>query len=304
MKKIYFLGLVFLLGAMQISAQSVKKNIANYYKYLEKAIEAAWIDDLPSKAVRYFDSASTIHELRPQHFLLIAECYLELGDTLKALLEIEKGFSRGITQQQAINRFRKIGYYNYKDAYKATMQKYPKLRREYFNEINVDALLKINQIYSRDQLIREESIINDIQIEMFNKIDSLNFQAFKEFVTEYGFPGCSLLGCESNIEPLIAHWVMYDDNSFKYLDSLMMKAIFEGEFQPQDYAWIIDRRRSFGKKGDALYGGTWPEEEYEMIEDIANVDKRRSEIFLPSLEYDSKITNRSLPDSYLKLKKK
>ncbi len=201
------------------------------------------------------------------------------------------------------NRFDFLLKGNKKQFYIKLKNDYPNLRKLYLKTIQIDYLISIRELLAADQLLRNKPFVNDKNFSSYlSIIDSISFLRFKELVNQNGFPGHSIIGYYSDLTPLIAHMVMINEESFNYLDSLMKNAINQGEFEPNDYAWIIDRRRLFANLGFSIYGGTWPEEEYENIEDIKNVDKRRKAIYLPTLEQDSKITGRKLPPEYSKLK--
>lgn len=241
-------------------------------------------------------------ELRPHSHLILAECYLNLNDTNKAIVEIEKSILKGVTEETLRNYFPLFKMPNGNLKWTSLVNNYPKYRAQYNSTLDWDVKVILEQIIARDQAIRiNEREYSNIgcKIENLHKIvDSINYSEFINLIVENGFPTYKKVGYYSKLEILFAHWIM-DDSRYNKLNELMLNAIENGNFSPDDYAWIIDRRLIWKNFGKALYGGYEDPESYGEIDDIANVDKRRSQIFLPSLELDSKITNRSLPKNYI-----
>jgi hypothetical protein len=97
-------------------------------------------------------------------------------------------------------------------------------------------------------------------------------------------------------------------NSFLYLDSVYLAAVYAGEFSNSEYAFLKDYAISSGRGSDnprSLYGssvnvGRGKREIMDPIVDIKNVDKRRAEIFLPPLWVDAILWNFELPEDYVK----
>ena len=298
-KFIFFFLLLFL--SKNNFGQSSNKNVKYFYEYSYKSSIAYWQEKNPQQAILLLDSARQFLKLKPYHFLFLVDCFLETGDTIEALSNLNKSVINGVPIENIINRYSFLENSSFNKDYALIFTNYEQNRKKFLNGINVDFLILFREIYAEDQLLRKKPFSNNNQIsEYLSTLDSFTFLKFQLLVEQFGFPSHSKIGYYSDISPILSHWSLINNETFKYLDSLMIQAINLGEFEPIDYAWIIDRRQLFKNLGPAIYGGTWPEEEYELIDDISTLDKRRKLVFLPTLEQDSQITGRKLPKEYIK----
>lgn len=253
------------------------------------------------KSIYEIHEAQKYHKLYPFSHLILAECYLSINEIQRAIDEIDNAILKGVTDEKLRNYFASYSELKNNDFWENLASSYPALRKKYYSSLNIDMVVSIGQILERDQFVRN----NEGQIEkrncninnLFSFVDSLNYSAFIDLVDKNGFPTYNQIGYYSQIDVLIAHWIM-EDSRYERLNGMMLEAIKKGEFDPQSYAWIIDRRIIWKNIGKAKYGGFENPMEFGEIEDIKNVDRRRALIYLPSLEMDSKITQRELPKDY------
>lgn len=122
-------------------------------------------------------------------------------------------------------------------------------------------------------------------------VDSMNIQILLSLIAEYGFPGEKLVGEEAYKREafiILLHFDKDKDNSI--LKPIIDKALLNGDIEPDDYAWIIDRRLSWGQGKEPYY--------YHMPfgldklseEDINKINNRRRKIGLRKLYEGIKIT--------------
>mgnify|MGYP001385275802 CR=1 FL=1 len=126
---------------------------------------------------------------------------------------------------------------------------------------------------------------------------------FDKLVRKYGFPTQSLVGDDAlytSIE-IILHPPIKEKN---YL--MLQKAFEEGEYLPAHYAWITDRWLTQNGKLQ-LYGTIFSYQQNAdgstsnilmPVEDFANLNKRRAEIGLQTIEEDLKIFVGKIPNEY------
>jgi len=174
------------------------------------------------------------------------------------------------------------------------------------NKINIVLKKELDSIYRKDQSLRElissglyqtkaDSIADSYQIpksELINYIvktipvlDSLNLLRIEQIIRQYGYPGKSLVGTETNEA---AFWVIqHSQNIDKYLP-VIQKAADKNELPFWLYGTMLDRSLMYKGK-EQIYGTQgkgleilntktgkkefttiiWP------IKDVANVNKRR-----------------------------
>lgn len=171
-------------------------------------------------------------------------------------------------------------------------------RKDALVKYNLPLKRELQTIYASDQQPRSriDSIINAYgqdspQMRQFwqqtHLTDSINTARIEQIIQQYGYPGKSLVGSkQGNTAWLVIQHAPLPIQE-KYLP-LMRKAANEGEMDKPNLALLIDRIRMY-KGQKQIYGsqitldasGKW---HFHRIEDEANVNKRRAEMELDSIE--------------------
>ncbi len=297
-------ALIFLV----ITTASSKTNY-DYYKYrsyYNKARLFAAEKKYQEACSNYKEAFKYGNQYLPDNLALeeYAESLLATSDTLNSLEAFRKAVVKGSN----------VAYLGINDNFSKKnadlfFKDYPKLRSEYWRtKINeIDTYIELKNLEATDQAVRT-NFFNRILRNEFNKLmeitDSINFIKLKQLVIEKGAsPECFLM----------LH--LYGDNQ-KYVpfyDSIFRRGILEGKISPQFYVYWYDRQRIYvEKKSTQIYG------EYNLIdqgeknyspdlnpiEDMENVDKRRAELGLMTLEEWAKVQHGALPEAYKKMKEK
>jgi hypothetical protein len=137
-----------------------------------------------------------------------------------------------------------------------------------------------------DEFIKAQKLMTE-----WWRVDSINIQRLLSLIDEYGFPGEKLVGEEAYKREafiILLHFDKDQDNSI--LKPIIDKALLNGDIEPDDYAWIIDRRLSWGQGKKPYY--------YHMPfgldklseEDINKINDRRRKIGLRKLFEGIKIS--------------
>jgi len=162
----------------------------------------------------------------------------------------------------------------------------PKLRQELLKRV------------SEDQRIRNELIKKGIDhpdpvlLAQMNRVDAINTARIGVIIKQHGWPGPKLIGRDGTDAFFLL--AQHADPAFqKKVLPLVQKAYSRGVLTGQNYALFTDRVLVESGKPQ-IYGtaakqvGQWNNKEpvFELIEDEANVDKRRAEVgLMPLSEY-------------------
>jgi hypothetical protein len=162
----------------------------------------------------------------------------------------------------------------------------PKLRQELLKRV------------SEDQRIRNELIKKGIDhpdpvlLAQMNRVDAINTARIGVIIKQHGWPGPKLIGRDGTDAFFLL--AQHADPAFqKKVLPLVQKAYSRGVLTGQNYALFTDRVLVESGKPQ-IYGtaakqvGQWNNKEpvFELIEDEANVDKRRAAVGLtPLSEY-------------------
>lgn len=180
----------------------------------------------------------------------------------------------------------------------------------------IDQFVRTNFLRSSKNNFINDSLKNVTFYNILNETDNKNFVRFKEFISNYGFPGKSKLGGKTiYTSTFITHVFKYNDildsncsefdkEKFYYLDSLLKIQIINGEYRCNDFAYCYDY--SISPKGISYYA--YPRYDFDKtgkfvlinfpVIDPQNLNKRRAEIGLMSIEDQCKIFGVPLPPNY------
>jgi len=159
-----------------------------------------------------------------------------------------------------------------------------------------------------------DSLNQEILMTLIRHTDSANFESLIRLYDLYGFPSSTKVG-QGGLGFLYAHLFIsclpiYSSSgisSIGFIDSIMLKAVKNLEFNNRTYAFWKDNSTSphsdacpnpYSIFGTPMNLGGNKKAILNPIQDIKNVDKRRAEIFLPPLWQDALIDNFPLPEGY------
>lgn len=177
-----------------------------------------------------------------------------------------------------------------------------------------DQFVRSWYLESSKQNFKNDSLINVTYTNILIETDNKNFKEFKQFVKDNGFPGRKMYAGKTILTAFIIHIFKYSDildsncskfdkDKFYYLDSLLKIQVINGEFKPSDYAYCYDYSVSsdsvtyFAHPSFSRINGKRFHFNYPVI-DPKNLNKRRAEIGLMSIEDQCKIYGVPLPPNY------
>jgi hypothetical protein len=223
-------------------------------------------------------------------------CLLLNKDTLKAV-EAEKSFlAMGmvdlVSPSSITNKFGN----NYG---KEIVNDFPRLKAEHEKSMT-DTKRLIISMENRDQTARDNKNngLTSAQIDKGIELaDSINFYQLRKVAQD------------KNANPIcLVLYHMYGKytSQFPFYDSIYKEKVFSGEADPSAYVQWFDRQRMYVEKLPTQLYGEWNEfgsKEFNPIDDIKNIDKRRAALGLCSLRDYALIHNMNLPRDYVFKKK-
>lgn len=131
--------------------------------------------------------------------------------------------------------------------------------------------------------IFSEDLWKDVQ-----KIDIKNGQKLKEIVSQYEWPGVSVIGLDgSSALWLLVQHQDHDIHFQKQCLELLKTAVQENEASPQSLAYLTDRV-NMNENQPQIYGTQWVQQDGRFllysVEDRERLDQRRAEMSLSTIE--------------------
>jgi tetratricopeptide (TPR) repeat protein len=273
----------------------LKQNAAIHFYELRNAADyQCRIRHNPTKTILLLNQAEGFQKLDPDAEEMKARCYLDMGDTLQALEALKRSILLGNPNMNRV-------FLDFKDFNLGSLLKlkeaYPNLLSQYYCSMNIPVLIQLHEMDAEDQMIRKyhTDLRPEIEEPLFRTVDSLNLVKLKGIFLNYG------------ILRYPKTFVLYWHDLFKFpviwasVEPEMRKAIFSGSFHPQGYAMLYDKVRIETEKKNSWYGEYTNSNSYTEIgpiDDLLQVDVRRKEIGLRSLQEMSDLFDWVLPPGY------
>lgn len=271
-------------------------------------------DSLYQKACNEYELAFSIRKDYPILFEC-AKLYDWLNNTEQTIkylrLSIEAGCDWYNDDTTLLPNFRKSGKF-------LTSAQQEAAKHVFYEKLNMDYFLELEKMEAEDQVIRnikraDYAQITDTEAEnkLMDIVDSTHMVDLKKLIKKYGYPQYTTVGYkgETDVFILLLHGLfdsVNDSLDWLYFQPIILKEVKEGRLMPDHYALLYDRVISKYGEQKQCYGtqlGIGPFGRFTLfgeIYDIENVDVRRKEIGLPTLEDQFKLSGMELPKGYVR----
>ena len=311
-----FFSTLFICLLFQANAGSEKANSESAQQYLQHLNKAVLFakDSLYQNAANEYESAFKYRVDQPVYLFESAKIFDLLNNIELTLKYLKLSIAAGCDwyeEDAALPNLRKSGKY-------PTTAQQEVCKQQFYSKLNMDYFLQLEKLVAEDQAIRNISgadyaKITDAKVEnkMIGIIDSTHMVAFKSLIQKYGYPQYSNVGYQGETDAfiLLLHGLfdgVNDSLDWAYFQPIILKEVKEGRLMPEHYALLYDRviskygtqkqcygtQLGLGAKGNFVLFGE--------IYDIENVDLRRKEIGLPTLEDQIKLSRMEWPTGYVK----
>lgn len=267
-----------------------------YWELISKADSLYRAKDFKNSA-RYYEKAFQIQIGKDVDYYKAACSQALAGNKEEAFRNLNLAIDKGWLDLERRKKDSDLGILHSEKEWKLTIAKLEKKVDEYESRLNKELIKELKRIGEEDQRYRKEMQAvgekygwqSDEMRELWkkqNELDCLNLVRIEEIIEEYGYPGKSLVGKQSEVAFLV---IQHSDieTQEKYLP-ILKEAADKGELSWSSLALLIDRIRV--RKGEKrIYGSQVRQKEdgtYELfpIEDEPNVNKRRADVGLGPLE--------------------
>lgn len=290
---ISFAGTVEIIGI--IGSDVVTETLMGQDKELSEKYRSIFMRGIPLKEKHYQDAIGALMALKVDSFLVslrgeIDLSYLEnrIGDRpIRAFIQQKSNSStevrNAIGNGQPFEQF--LPYQVQAIIKQEGLYGFPSK----FNKVLHDELIEMEQ---RDQKARLDLVDNNVLSEelwtVVQDIDNQNTQKLKTIVSQYGWPGFSLVGLNgaSAMWLLVQHQDQHIDFQKQCLELLKM-AVDKHEAAPQSLAYLTDRV-NMNTGESQIYGTQWIQKDGKFclypVENIEHLDERRLQMGLNTID--------------------
>ncbi|MDF1698347.1 MAG: hypothetical protein P1U56_21030 [Saprospiraceae bacterium] len=266
----YYVIAVLLLNSCKSEQPSL--SYPEYYRGYNE-IKVLLNNDQIDEAIVQFDSLTIrVPHVPSSNYFRMAIACAERGKCDLAAKYLEHSLINGKEYGKGMGRNKTIDLCSLE--VNQILKKEISIHNEYFN---LDYKTKIDSMFVNDQNARSGSNMDEMQF-----VDSINMQYLLTLIEKYGYPGEKLIGHVSAFNAFILILHMDRDKNNQLFKSILDEAYNNGQIWPRGYAWIIDRRRSWGDENLEPYYYHMPSKNYAQFNktQIDEINRRRDSIGL------------------------
>lgn len=250
--RIYYCTVIFLMVSASSSATS-PDSVRRYYEeknkaevYIMNTTQATMFYTEALDAYKKAFGYKTPNRLDIYNALIVA--YL-LEDSITAKSYFNQMAFHGLNKERLEEYEGSFGYYakSHGDFYKWLSSDYDSLYKVALNSSISKYAHVMDSLLQADQSVRKSNHLNDEEVQRLLYIDSTNLSFLKNYIKEYGFPSYDRVGLfescyDGNIQGVGPLWFMlwHTRHTSKMLNETLLEAARRGEFDPDEYALIID----------------------------------------------------------------
>ncbi len=267
---------ILLLLALPLMMNSHQTDYAFYFKSF-KEIQEELLESDYEKSVRKFEEiCSEINHVPSIHLALMASASSKNFDCESAEKFLQKAYLNGFEYGKGLG-----GNFKFTNCEFIVDGLYSESKDVIELRFNTEYKSVLDSMFILDQECRQE-----FDLEKIERVDSLNMKKLLELMELYGFPSDKLVGhCTSdNVKTMILHFDRdWDNSKFGFI---LENAFSNGYIQPNELAWIMDRRTLKKTKKKQQYYYEYKKNMFEGLQEKEKeiVNQRRDSIGLHKIK--------------------
>lgn len=234
----------------------------------------------------------------------MAEDYLKINKPKEGFAFFEKAASKGAKLNRIENQYKQCDTTKYAANWKQFIEgTYLKARKVHLKTLDIDLYTQILTIEALDNYVRIQYLENSkrdsaLLWQLMDKVDIVTLKSVLDIIkSNKGYPSMKQIGDASDEFYLLLLHTIDDEKEELALMPTFIKAIENGDLHPNQVAYLRDYHEQARTKTQ-IYGTINPRWAIVPIVDIQNVDKRRQELGLPTLEKSYAQYKWTLPKGY------
>ncbi|MEM6736029.1 MAG: hypothetical protein AAF620_08170 [Bacteroidota bacterium] len=282
MKKYSFVLILFLYVGCSDEKDNTLEPYPSYYHLIRGAKLDSKNGNITSALEKFAEAIEIVDYVHTHNFVWAAKEAKNIGNCKLAAKYIEKALRQGITDvpENLTDEGLLSDFLDCEMINKAQKSELIAMLKKDNSQINFYLKDMLDSLYNVDQRIRNEGSRSEIK-----RIDSLNINMLIDLINKFGFPDERLIGAKTakNTFIIILHFDSDTDNCI--LGGMLFNALHKGKLAPQNYAWVVDRRRYWGPEKQEPYYYEIPTQKLKNLtkKERDEIDKRRYAIGLKPL---------------------
>lgn len=280
--------LTFLFSIFFIALSFGQSNYIEYAVKMRVVRKMLSNEEYEAAYDKFKASAENFDYVKADDLRLFSAICLNVGKCDEGLQAYQQAVSRGFNFNDDYLEFFKQKCTNFNREFENILID---LKSDYLGKLNISYRDSVLKYYQLDQNVRRRynaGLCSDIELKT---TDSIVINSIWPFIEKYGIGDERLIGLDAanNLFIILLH---FDADQSNNLGPYLLDALMNGKIKPENYAWIIDRRRVWGNHLKPYYYQIPNGVDKLDNKEIEEINRRRSIIGCRSLaEYDIKREN-------------
>ncbi|SIT95025.1 hypothetical protein [Pontibacter indicus] len=238
----------FLLALLSYSSQAWAKAdyTKAYHPLINKAERLIMAKDHEGALQVYQQAFSEVPHGFARDYYNAAVCAALTGHEKQGINYLEKLVAKGVSleyleQQEALDTLRAH------KSWKKFVRKYPKRRKAFRENTNIDLRADLDELWARDQYFRQAKGGLRVHADTIRKIEADNVKKLLAWISKHGYPGEELIGVPDTLEQLPRFSIVIQRqttarNGFDF-KTVLTQAVQEGKLDPHAAAYLMDQQQ-------------------------------------------------------------
>ncbi|WP_299991198.1 hypothetical protein [uncultured Pontibacter sp.] len=242
------LSLLLLLVLLSYGNQAFAKAdyIKEYHPRINKAERLVMAKDYEGALETYQQAFSAVPKGFARDYYNAAVCATLTGNEKQGIDYLEKLVEKGVTleylEQQDV--FEPLRAHK---GWKKFAKKYPKRRKAFRENMNIDLRADLDELWARDQFFRQAKGGLRVHADTIRKIEADNVKKLLAWISKHGYPGEELIGVPDTLEALPRFSIVIQRqtsarNGFDFTP-VLTQAVQEGKLDPHAAAYLMDQQQ-------------------------------------------------------------
>ena len=238
----------FLLALLSFSTRALAKAdyTKDYHPHINKAERLVMAKDYEAALGQYKHAFAEVPHGFARDYYNAAVCAALTGHEKQGIDYLEKLVAKGVSleyleQQEALEPLRAH------KTWKKFVKKYPKRRKAFRENTNIDLRADLDELWARDQYFRQAKGGLRVHGDTIRKIEADNVKRLLAWISKYGYPGEELIGLPDTLEVLPRFSIVIQRqttarNGFDF-KTVLTQAVQEGKLDPHVATYLMDQQQ-------------------------------------------------------------
>lgn len=244
--RLFFLVLLLVLCSYSNEVEAKPDYVKAYHPHINKAERMIMAQDYENALEHYRQAFGAVQHAFARDYYNAAVCAALTSNEKQGINYLEKLVETGasleyLEQQEVFAPLRE-----HKD-WKKFVKKYPKRRKAFRENTDLDLRADLDELWARDQFFRQAKGGLRVHGDTIKKIEAENVKMLLAWISQHGYPSEQLVGVADTLEQLPRFSIVIQRqtiarNGFDFTP-VLTKAVHEGKLDPHAAAYLLDQQQ-------------------------------------------------------------